>query len=61
LRSETVSDLTVEARLSGTSTWINIETTPIDLTTWNGSRQNFEIRLTADNVVVLHKFRIYTE
>lgn len=47
LRSETVSDLTVEARKVGDSDWIDLEASEIDLAPFDGTRQNFEIRMTA--------------
>lgn len=54
LTSDTVSDLTVEARISGA--WTNIETGAIDLSPYDGTTQTFEIRLTAAVTAVnLHK------
>ena len=53
LRCETVADIAVEARKVGDTTWINLETTPIDLSPFDATRQNFEIRLTAVSVIVL--------
>lgn len=47
LRAETVADLTVEARRSGSPTWTNLETSEIDLSAWLGTRQQFEVRLSA--------------
>jgi len=48
LRCSDVDDLkmTVEARHDGDA-FVDIETTPISLTPWNGSREIFEIRVTA--------------
>lgn len=62
LRSESVSDLSVEGRKLGDSTWINLETTPIDLSADNETRQTYEIKLTAITVTsnVTESFRIYT-
>lgn len=48
LRSEAVSGLSVSARKTGDADWIDIEAAAIDLSAWNGTRQNFEIRLVAD-------------
>lgn len=50
LRSSAVADIAVEAKRSADSVWTNIETTPIDLTPWNGTMQNFDIRITAESV-----------
>lgn len=55
LRSEDVSGLTVSARRVGDPAWTNIETTPIDLSAHAGTRQNFEIRLVADAVVIVER------
>lgn len=61
LRSESVSDLLVEGRHEGDSSWINLETTGIDTSAFDGTRTNYEIRLTADAVSthVTHSFKIY--
>lgn len=50
LKATVVADLAVEARPLGSATWIDIETTPIDLSAYNGTLQTFEFRLSADNV-----------
>lgn len=47
LRSESAAHLSVEARRVGDADWTDIETTPVDLTVWNATRQNFDIRLTS--------------
>lgn len=62
LASESVSDLLVEAKHEDDSSWVNLETTPIDLTAFDGTRQNFDVRLTAAAVSVrtTRNFRIYT-
>lgn len=49
LAADAVSDLTVEAKRTADVSWINIETTPIDLSAWNGTLQEFQIRVTAAN------------
>ena len=49
LSGEAVSDVTVEARHSGDS-FVDIETTPISLTPWNGTRETFEVRLTVGTI-----------
>jgi hypothetical protein len=48
LSGEAVADLTVEARHDGA--WVNIETTPISLTPWNGLLEIFEVRVTAGTI-----------
>lgn len=60
LSCDTVADLAVEARKLGDTPWINIETTPIDLAAYDGTRQTFEIRLTAAVVTAIkaRNFRI---
>jgi hypothetical protein len=50
LYSTALANIAVEARLVGEVSWTNLETTPIDLTSYNGTPQRFEIRLTADSV-----------
>lgn len=49
LVADAVSDLTVEAKRTADVSWINIETTPIDLSAWNGTLQEFQVRVTAAN------------
>ena len=49
LSAHTVADCVVEARHDGDA-WVNIETTPIDLTPWDGDREIFEIRVTAPTI-----------
>jgi hypothetical protein len=46
-RGEVVANLTVEAKHSGSGSWTNIETTPIALATWNGTNQDFNVRITS--------------
>jgi hypothetical protein len=53
LSCETVADLAVEARKLGDTVWINIETTPISLAAYDGTRQTFEIRMTAAVVTAI--------
>lgn len=61
LRSEIVSDFVVEGRKQGDISWINLESTGIDLSADNGTRQTFEVRLTAESVSsrVTHSFKIH--
>jgi len=47
LFGQAVADMSVEARHGVSGSWTNLETTPIDLGTWNGSREVFQIQLTA--------------
>lgn len=62
LSGETVEGLTVEARAAGEPSWTDIETTPIDLSTWDGTMQEFEVRVTApavtSDVVELFALRV---
>jgi hypothetical protein len=58
LRSEAVSGLSVSARRVGSADWIDIEAVAIDLSAWNGTRQNFEIRLAADLIAERKNFKI---
>jgi len=51
LRSSVVGPIAVEARKSGDVSWINIETTPIDLTPYAPALTTFEIRLTATDII----------
>lgn len=50
LASGADADLIIEAKQSAALTYTNIELTPIDLGTWNGTRQTFIIRITAPTV-----------
>lgn len=50
LRVSDVTDLTVEGRKSGDADWTDIEADAIDLSPDDGTRQNFEIRMTAAEV-----------
>jgi hypothetical protein len=60
LRAETVSDLTVEGKQQGESSYTNLETGGLDLTTWQGARDTFFIRLTAGAVTEIteHAFAL---
>lgn len=51
LSCEVVADLVVEARHGTSGAWTDIETTPIDLSTWNGSLETFQFRVTAGTVL----------
>lgn len=53
--SLSVSNIAVEARKQGDVSWTNIETTPIDLSPYNGLREIFEVRLTADVVSAINR------
>ncbi len=50
LYADATSDFAVVARKLGDASWINIETTPIDLTPYAPAREQFEIRITAGSV-----------
>lgn len=41
------TDIGIFGRLQGDITWVNLETASIDLSSWNGTRRGFEIRLTS--------------
>lgn len=49
LKSETAANLGVEARRLGDSVWTNLESSEIDVSAYAGTRQTFEIKLTAGN------------
>lgn len=51
LSGQAVADAVVEARHDGDS-FVNIETTPISLTPWDGDREIFEVRVTAGTITV---------
>lgn len=53
LFSDVVGDLTVEGRLAGVGSYVNLETSDISLGAYAGTRQNFDIRITAGTVVTL--------
>lgn len=53
LVASTVEDLVVRARPVGDASWIDIETTPIDLSFYDGTIQDFEVRLTGGNVSLM--------
>ena len=44
LRGTVVPGVTVSAKHEGGGHWVNIETTPIDLTPWDGDTEKFLIR-----------------
>lgn len=48
LSAETISEIEVFARITGSLDWINIATDPIDLSPWDSLQQDFEIKLEAD-------------
>lgn len=45
-----VADVAVEGRAAGDVSWIDLETTGIDLSSYDGTSQDFEIRYTAGDV-----------
>lgn len=47
LSSSVTGEFVVEARKVGDTPWVNIETTPIDLTPYAPARTSFQIRITA--------------
>jgi len=48
-----VDDLVIEAKRSADSVWIDLESLDIDLSTWDGTTQDFDIRITAGSVTDL--------
>lgn len=60
LYSETVGDLTVEGRIAGGGSFTDLEGSYIDLTPYAGTRQTFDIRITAGSVSTptRRKFRL---
>ena len=50
LKGTAVSGVTVEAKQEDAVSWTNIETTPIDLTTWAGTTERFLVRFTTASV-----------
>lgn len=50
LSGESVADLAVEARHGASGGWTNIETTPIDLSPYDGSTELFQVQITAGTV-----------
>jgi len=49
LRSTAVSNLTIYARHHNTGgSFTNIETTPLDLSTWDGDKEEFDIKVESD-------------
>ncbi len=45
-----VPNMTIEAKHAASPTWVNIGAAPIDLAPWDGTIQDFDIRITADPV-----------
>ena len=50
LYGEAVADIAVEARHGTSGGWTNIETTPLDLSAFDGSRETYQVRLTAATI-----------
>ena len=63
LRCETAPDLTVEAQHVGDTAWTDIEASPLDLSAWNGTLQDFNFRITAATPSGYERqsFRIYVQ
>lgn len=57
LSCDSVSNLTVEAKHSGDVGYTNIETTPIDLSSYAGSRETFNLRFTPSSTTGVYSFR----
>jgi len=61
LRCDPVDDALIEAKLSTDTLYVNIETTPIDLTPFDTLNKIFDLRFTASSVLlrVFHDFKVY--
>ena len=53
LAGDVVADLALEGRAFGEVSWVNLETTRIDLTPYANTRQRFQIRVTAASITVI--------
>lgn len=53
-----VSDVTIEARVSGIGSYANITDSPLDLSAYDGETKTFDIRLTAPEVTAFERQRI---
>jgi hypothetical protein len=53
LSPRTVPNLTIEARRVGDIAWIDLSSFDVDLSPWDGTTQDFEIRITAGSVATL--------
>lgn len=61
LSSDVVAGLTVEAKRTADASWTDIESTPIDLTPWAGTQQEFLVRVTAGATPTHTAFSLYVE
>lgn len=52
-----IPDVTIELRHGTTGAYSDIENTPFDLSAWNGSRETFQLRITAGTITALHLVR----
>jgi hypothetical protein len=59
LSGEVVGDIAVEARHGIVGAYTDIETTPIDLSPYNGSTETFQIRVTAGTITAPHLVRSF--
>ena len=50
LRGSVVAGLALEAKHNLSGTWVDLETTPIDLSGWDGTDQEFDFRVTAGTI-----------
>lgn len=57
LSCDSVANLTVEAKHSGDVGYTNIETTPIDLSSYDGTQQTFNLRFTPTSTTGVFSFR----
>ena len=60
LSGEAVADATIEAKHSAAGGYTNIESSPIDLSTWAGTQQEFQIKMTAGTITshLVRSFRL---
>lgn len=57
LRGTAVTGLAVEAKHEDALSWTDIETTPIDLATWDGDTEKFLVRFTAGSVTAYDRLQ----
>lgn len=58
LTAETVAGVTIEARRNGSGSWIDMVTSPIALDAYDGTQQNYQIRITAGTISAIARERI---
>ncbi len=53
LRCDDIPELTVTGKHIDQTDWTDLETTGLDLSEWNGSRETFQIRLQAGEILTV--------